>query len=111
MSTKYVSDGNALNVVVATTAVLSGEVRMYGVTVVVHQSDGAVGATVPGVCVGVHGPLPKATGEAWAVGAKLYWHNTNLNFTTTAAGTQAAGHAAKAAASGDTTGYVRLQPA
>lgn len=53
---------------------------------------------------------PKATGEAWAVGVKIYWNATNGNFTTTAAGATLAGIVAETAASADTEGVVDLFP-
>lgn len=48
----------------------------------------------------------KATGEAWAIGAALYWDNTNKRFTTTSSGNTAAGFAGSIQESGDTTGTV-----
>ncbi len=53
--------------------------------------------------------LPKATGVAWARGAKLYWNPTNGNVTTaTTSGNFPIGVAANVRASGDTTAEVRL---
>lgn len=51
---------------------------------------------------------PKATGQAWAQGALLYWDNTAKNFTTTVSTNTLAGHAESAALSADTTGAIRL---
>lgn len=51
---------------------------------------------------------PKATGEAWVNGSLLYWHPTNLNFTTTSTGATKAGYALEAATSGATTGGLVL---
>lgn len=53
---------------------------------------------------------PKATGQAWAPMALLYWDNTNSNFTTTLTGNTLAGRVHESAASGDTEGYVDLDP-
>ncbi len=43
-----------------------------------------------------------------AVGARVFWDNTNRRVTTTATGNVAIGHAVAAAASADTTVRVRL---
>ena len=43
-----------------------------------------------------------------AVGARVFWDNTNKRVTTTATGNVAIGHAVAAAASADTTVRVRL---
>lgn len=51
---------------------------------------------------------PKATGQAWAQGAALYWDNTAKNFTTTVSTNQLAGVAESAALSADTVGVIRL---
>lgn len=54
--------------------------------------------------------VPKATGAAWTEGQVLYWDSAAGNFATAASATaRRAGSAALAAASGDTTGTVRLQ--
>lgn len=49
---------------------------------------------------------PKATGQAWAPGAKLYWDAVASNFTTTATANTLCGRVGAAAASADTTGTV-----
>lgn len=48
----------------------------------------------------------KATGETWAPGDKLYWNDTNKNFTKTAGGNTLCGVAGSTQQSGDTTGVV-----
>lgn len=45
---------------------------------------------------------PKATGEAWAVAARIYWDNTAGKFTTTSTSNTACGWALATALSGDT---------
>jgi len=52
--------------------------------------------------------VAKATGEAWAINAALYWDNSNSRFTTTSSGNTLAGTAASVQASGDTTGDINL---
>ena len=44
---------------------------------------------------------PKTTGEAWAVGQKLYWDATAGKFTTTATDNTLCGYALQAAAAAD----------
>ncbi len=51
---------------------------------------------------------PKATGEAWAVGASLYWDNANKRFTTTSASNTLCGVAIQPAAAGDTVSPIFL---
>lgn len=50
--------------------------------------------------------LPKVTGTAWTLGAKVYWTGTNC--TLTASGNDLIGIAVAAAASGDALGAVKL---
>jgi len=52
--------------------------------------------------------VEKATGAAWVVGDKLYWDDAAKKFTTTSASNTLAGVAMLSAASGDTTGVIRL---
>ena len=52
--------------------------------------------------------VPKATGEAWTAGAKVYWDDTAKKVTTTSSGNSLIGAAAVLAASGDTVGFVLL---
>lgn len=58
---------------------------------------------------GVYSSQSKATGEAWAVGQKLYYDAGNSRFTTTASTHVWAGWAWEAAASAATTGTVKLK--
>jgi predicted RecA/RadA family phage recombinase len=52
----------------------------------------------------------KAASQAWTVGAKVYWDDTNKVFTTTSSGNTLAGIAVEAVGSGagETTGKVRI---
>lgn len=52
--------------------------------------------------------LPKATGEAWTEGQKVYWDNTNRRLTTTASANTLVGAAAQAQLAGDTSGKALL---
>lgn len=53
---------------------------------------------------------PKATGQAWAVLAKVYWDDTAKVFTTTSTSNTLGGYVAEAAASGDAEGIIHLDP-
>lgn len=57
--------------------------------------------------------VPKASGEAWTPGAKIYWDDTAKNFTTApAAGANTvSGLIAESAESADTEGVIDLDPA
>jgi predicted RecA/RadA family phage recombinase len=87
--------------------VASGGGMLVGKIFGVALSDAASGETVAvqrrGVAV-----LAKATGEAWTVGAAIYWDNTNRRCTTTAGSNTLVGAAFAPAASADTTGTVLL---
>lgn len=52
--------------------------------------------------------MEKTTGEAWTIGAKVYWNNTTKKFTTTASGNTFGGYAFAAALSAATFGDVLL---
>lgn len=94
----------------AAAAIQSGDVVVIGSILGIAQHDAANGEQVVLVRRGVF-ELAKATGQAWAEGAKLYWSTSNSNFTTTASGNTLVGFAAAVAATADTTGQVLLDGA
>lgn len=102
----YVSNGHTVTVA-APYALTSGAGALVGSMFGVAMSDAANGATVVLQMTG-EVVLAKATGAAWTVGAKLYWSDSNKNVTTTATSNTLIGVCTLAAASGDTTGRVRL---
>lgn len=102
----YVQDGEVITLT-APAAVNSGDPVLVGSVLGVAQADAASGDPVTLVRRGVF-TLPKAAGQSWTEGAKLYWSTANSNFTTTATGNTLAGFAAAAAGSADTTGDVLL---
>lgn len=55
--------------------------------------------------------VPKATGEAWAFGEKVYYDVANGEFNKSATGNTLAGIAIEAAESADTEGVIHLTPA
>ncbi len=54
--------------------------------------------------------VPKATGEAWAMGAKIYYSSANSNFTTTSTSNVLAGIVNEDAATADVEGIIHLTP-
>jgi predicted RecA/RadA family phage recombinase len=107
MSRTFIQPGDVLSLTAPSGGVVAGTVYLIGTLLVVAQDTQAVGVTFQGRAVGVH-LLPKATGQAWTEGAKLYWDDTAKKFTTTSTSNTLAGVAVAAAASADATGYVRL---
>lgn len=87
----------------------------------VNAGDAVVIGTLIGICAqtvysgqtgianltGVY-RLTKLAGEAWALGAKVYWDAGNKRCTTTVGANTLLGGAAAAALSADTVGNVRL---
>lgn len=101
----FVCCGDTISIVLSATFA-SGDGILVGTIVGVTKSSGVSGDEVAVALEGVY-ELPKATG-AIAVGAKVYWDDTNKNITTTSAGNTLAGNAYKAEISGATTVQVRL---
>ena len=89
---------------------LSGEAALIGAIVAVAQTDVLSGDETSWVRRGVISHA-KTSAQAWTVGAKLYWDNTNKVFTTTASGNTLCGAAAAAAANPSDTGEVLLDGA
>lgn len=104
----YVQDGDKV-VVAAPRALTSGEGALVGSMFGVAQSAAASGADVVLVTTGVV-DITKVGSQAWTVGAKIYWDNTNFRCTTTATSNTLVGVALAAVGSGadETTGRVRL---
>ena len=93
----------------ATYDVLSGQCLKLGAIVGVAAHDALAGSEVETVLSGVH-DLAKAASQAWTVGAKIYWDDTNKLTTTTATANTLIGVAVLAVAggAGDVIGRVRL---
>jgi predicted RecA/RadA family phage recombinase len=91
-------------------ALTSGQGLLVGSIFGVASADAAISTEVEALTEGVF-TLTKATGAAWTVGALIYWDNAARNCTTTVATNKLIGVAQAAAASGDTTGNVRLNGA
>lgn len=102
---RRVSDGLTLDYTPGS-AVSAGDVVLLTDLLTVATHD--IPANVLGAVAynGIY-ELPKASG-AIALGAAVYWDAGNSNITTTATSNKFAGHATKAAASGDTVVEVLL---
>ena len=104
----YVQPGNTLTLT-APYAVTSGGGLLVGAIFGVAAGDVASGATVEAALTGVF-DLTKIGSQAWTVGAKVYWDDTNKRCTTVATDNTLVGVAVEAVAGGasDTIGRVRL---
>lgn len=104
----YVQPGSTLTLT-APYAVTSGDGLLVGSIFGVAAGDAASGATVEAALTGVL-DLTKIGSQAWTVGAKVYWDDTNKRCTTVATDNTLIGVAVEAVAggAGDTIGRVRL---
>ena len=102
----YVQRGETVTLA-APAALASGEPFAVGAIFGVATGAAESGASVEAALVGVF-DLPKTTGQAWTVGARLYWDATAKKLTTTSTSNLFVGAALAAAVSGATTGRVLL---
>ena len=102
----YVQDGHTLSLT-APYDVASGGGLLVGSLFAVAVSAATSGNPVQGTTCGVY-TLPKTSAQAWTVGAKIYWDDTNKVATTTATSNTLIGCAVAAAANPSATGTVRL---
>lgn len=109
MATVFIKHGDEIpytngtgSKIAVNTPVLVGDLVGVALTDIANGDTGTL--QLSGVAL-----LPKATGQAWTQGAKLYWDDTAKKFTTTDTSNTLAGWAYAAAASGDTTGQVKLK--
>lgn len=102
-----IKSGSRLTLTAPAGGVTSGVPVRIGRLVVVPVAS--VAATLPfeGDVEGEF-TVPKVAGVAWTEGQLIYWVNATTNFGTVSTGNQLVGAASAAAASGDTTGRVRL---
>lgn len=106
MAKNYVQDGDVLDYTPGT-AVASGAMVVYGTKVGVALADIAANATGP-LAVSDVFTLPKLSTDVIAVGAAVYWDNTNKRITVTSAGNTYAGYATTAAGNGVATCTVNI---
>lgn len=107
MGTSYQKPGEVLQFTAPTGGVTKGVPVLIGALPVVPLDTVAQTLPFRGYTQGVH-LLPKASGQTWSEGSLLYLDNSAHNVTTTSTSNYRLGVATAAAASGDTTGYVRL---
>jgi predicted RecA/RadA family phage recombinase len=104
----YVQPGNTITLT-APYAVASGDGLLVGSIFGVASGDAANGESVEAALVGIF-DITKVGSQAWTVGAKVYWDNTNKRTTTVSTDNTLVGVAVEAVAggAGDTVGRVRL---
>ena len=103
----FVKKGEVVTRTAPVGGVVSGTAYLIGSLLVVATVDADAAAQFEGLTRGVV-TLPKATGQAWTEGLKLYWDDSAKKITSTSGGNTLVGVADAAAASADTTGDVRL---
>jgi predicted RecA/RadA family phage recombinase len=109
MAQNYIKEGEVFDFTLSGT-VAAGSGILMGAIVGVALASGVSGDVIPVQVCGVfevtkHGA---GSGQAWAVGAALYWDASNSRFTTTASGNTLAGYAYEAALTAATKGKIKL---
>jgi len=107
MSRTFIQCGDVLTLTAPTGGVTSGTPVLIGGLLVVPRTTAAQTLPFDADTEGVH-YLPKATGTAWTEGQLLYWDDTAKKVTTVSTSNYRIGCASAAAASGDTSGYIKL---
>ena len=107
----YVQPGNTVTLT-APYAVTSGDGLLVGSIFGIAARTAALGESVETALVGVF-DITKIGSQAWTVGAKVYWDDTNKRTTSVATSNTLIGVATEAVAggAGDTIGRVRLNAA
>lgn len=108
MANNFLQPGRELEYIAPSGGVTNGVAVLIQGVVVVPMSTVAVGVAFQGANEGVF-TIAKTTGAAWTTGQTLYWDTGTNSFTTAQSATaRRAGIAAAPAASGDTSGVVKL---
>lgn len=102
----YVYSGEKIDLV-ATAVAVSGAGLLVGSLFGVCQNSAAIGDDLVLITSGVF-DLPKTSAQAWTLGQKIYWDDTNKVATSTATGNSLIGVAVEVAANPSATGRVRL---
>lgn len=105
----YIQPGDAVDIV-APANVTSGQGLLVGDMFGVCGASALSGEDVALHRCGVY-ELPKLEAQAWTVGQKVYWDDTNARLTSVASGNKLVGCAVLAAANPSTTGRVVLDNA
>lgn len=103
----FVQPGKVLSLAAPAGGVVAGVGYLIGHLFVVADETAAAAATFTGETEGVFS-LAKTSGQAWAVGDRVYWDATNGRGDTTASLGPCIGVAVAAAANPSSTGMVRL---
>lgn len=103
----YVQPGNSITIPAPAGGVVSGVPVIIGSLAGVPNATAAATENVTIDLTGVF-DVDKATGQAWAVGNKLYWDNAAKKATTTVGANVVFAVAIADALSGDTVGRIRL---
>lgn len=103
----YVQPGDTVTLI-APTALASGQPFAVGAIFGVAAYAADSGAQVEAKRTGVFDEMPKTTGQAWQVGARLFWDAATKKLTTTEVENLFVGAALAAADSSATTGRVLL---
>lgn len=107
MAQNYIQQGETIEFPILA-AVTSGTPVLYGTKLLVPLvSSSTVGDVIAHKTNGIF-EFSKTTGEAWAVGAALYWNDTTKKLTTTASGNTLVAWAVLPYAAGATVGNARL---
>ncbi len=105
---KFIKPGNTVTLTAPAGGVIAGVLYLIGKLLVLAKTTAAAGAEFEGATNGVFEDAPKATGQAWAEGAKLYWDAAASVFTTTATANSPVGICLSAEIAAATTGTVML---
>lgn len=111
MSTTYVQEGDALTLTAPTGGVVSGTPCFVGGRFVIPKTTAAQTLPFDADIEGVH-VLPKTASQAWAEGQRIYWDMTNSKADSGSLSGPYIGIATQTigSGSGETTGYVKLDP-
>jgi predicted RecA/RadA family phage recombinase len=110
MATNYVQPGQNIDQIAPTGGVTSGVGVLIGRLFSIALQTVAAAAAFVGTRVGVWS-LAKTSAQAWSVGDKIYWDNTNKRADNVpTAGFRRIGVCVEAAANPSSTGKVALQP-
>ena len=103
----FIKPGDMMTVPAPSGGATSGNGVLVGAMFGVAATTAAESAEVEIMTTGVHA-LAKTSAQAWTLGAKVYWDNTNKVVTTTASGNTLIGVAVAVAANPSDYGEVRL---
>lgn len=109
MANNLIRDGDFLTAAAPVGGTVAGRIYVFGDTVGVALTTAAAGVDVVFQTNRAVFRFAKATGEAWTLGAKLYWDATNFRLTTTASSNTLVANADRAAVSGAAEGFARLR--